>query len=97
MKRDMLADITEADFLTFEEYEALLEVLASRPWRQRLFVLLCGDAGCRSGQARGLQGGDIEWRHNRLVIHRAFDRDGNLGTPKNGRERTDGPDPITER
>jgi integrase len=73
------------DFLTFEEYDRLIEVLPSEPlWGSA--ILAAGDAGLRVGEVRGLFWEDVDLAAGVITVRRSMWRD-RMGSPKGGRER----------
>ncbi|MDX2053056.1 MAG: tyrosine-type recombinase/integrase [Polyangiaceae bacterium] len=73
------------DFLTFEEYQRLIDAVKIEPERRAL-LLAGGDAGLRQGELMALQWGDVDLVAGTLTVRRSSWR-GILGTPKSGRER----------
>jgi len=80
------------DFLTFEEYERLLDAVKDDPGRRAL-VLVGGDAGLRQGEMIALEWGDVDLVAGTMVIRRSS-WNGIVGSPKSGRERKS---PLTAR
>ncbi|MCH7644347.1 MAG: site-specific integrase [Myxococcales bacterium] len=75
-----------------DDIERLLEASRTESLECQCYLLLCLDAGLRSGEARGLQWGDITWGAEggprRLWIRHNLPRGGTKDTtPKSGRAR----------
>ncbi len=80
------------DFLDFDELDNLL-IAAEKVTAWYPAVLLAAEAGLRLGEVRALRWCDIDFRHNKLIVRKAFWRS-ELGSPKGGKER---PIPLTKR
>ena len=77
--------ISDASFLHFDEYDALLQGEASQP-DAYLVALLGGDAGLCCGEMMALAFTDINVRRSQLCIQRS-DWRGEVTVPKGGRLR----------
>src|SRR5688500_868664 len=75
-----------AAFHDFEEYERLVEVARAIDRRTYLIVLLGGEAGLRCGEMIALEWGDVDLTKRQLCVRRS-DWNGQVGTPKGGRQR----------
>jgi integrase len=75
-----------AAFHDFEEYERLVEVARAIDQRTYLIVLLSGEAGLRCGEMIALEWGDVDLAKRQLCVRRS-DWNGQVGTPKGGRQR----------
>ena len=75
-----------AAFHDFEEYERLVEVARAIDRRTYLIVLLGGEAGLRCGEMIALEWGDVDLAKRQLCVRRS-DWNGQVGTPKGGRQR----------
>ncbi len=72
------------DFLSFSEAKRLIDA-AKGQWRTMIMVAL--KCGLRQGELLGLRWDDINVERRLLCVSRSIDRDGNIGTPKSGRNR----------
>jgi integrase len=77
--------ISDASFLDFEEYEAILQGAASEPTGY-LVLLLDGEAGLRCGEMMALASADVNWTRRQLCVQRS-DWRGEVTMPKGGRLR----------
>ena len=75
-----------AAFHDFEEYERLVDVARAIDQRTYLIVLLGGEAGLRCGEMIALEWGDVDLAKRQLCVRRS-DWNGQVGTPKGGRQR----------
>jgi len=75
-----------AAFHDFEEYERLVDVARTIDQRTYLIVLLGGEAGLRCGEMIALEWGDVDLAKRQLCVRRS-DWNGQVGTPKGGRQR----------
>jgi integrase len=75
-----------AAFHDFEEYERLVAVARAIDQRTYLIVLLGGEAGLRCGEMIALEWADIDLAKRQLCVRRS-DWNGQVGTPKGGRQR----------
>jgi integrase len=75
-----------AAFHDFEEYERLVDVARAIDQRTYLIVLLGGEAGLRCGEMIALEWGDVDLTKRQLCVRRS-DWNGQVGTPKGGRQR----------
>ena len=75
-----------AAFHDFEEYERLVDVARAIDQRTYLIVLLGGEAGLRCGEMIALEWGDVDLGKRQLCVRRS-DWNGQVGTPKGGRQR----------
>ncbi len=75
-----------AAFHDFEEYERLVDVARAIDQRTYLTVLLGGEAGLRCGEMIALEWGDVDLAKRQLCVRRS-DWNGQVGTPKGGRQR----------
>jgi integrase len=75
-----------AAFHDFEEYERLVDVAREIDQRTYLIVLLGGEAGLRCGEMIALEWGDVDLAKRQLCVRRS-DWNGQVGTPKGGRQR----------
>jgi integrase len=75
-----------AAFHDFEEYERLVNVARAIDQRTYLIVLLGGEAGLRCGEMIALEWGDVDLAKRQLCVRRS-DWNGQVGTPKGGRQR----------
>ena len=75
-----------AAFHDFEEYERLVEVARAIDQRTYLIVLLGGEAGLRCGEMIALEWADVDLAKRQLCVRRS-DWNGQVGTPKGGRQR----------
>ena len=82
----------EFDFLTFEEFETLLEGACEEPdWYAA--ILVAGEAGLRRGEVIGLERRDIDFDAGNIKVMRSIWR-GHVVAPKSGRSRIV---PMTDR
>jgi integrase len=77
--------ISDASFLDFDEYEALLQGAASES-DAYVVMLLGGEAGLRCGEMMALASRDINWSRRQLCVQRS-DWRGEVTVPKGGRLR----------
>ena len=75
-----------AAFHDFEEYERLVDVARAIDQRTYLIVLLGGEAGLRCGEMIALEWGDVDLAKRQQCVRRS-DWNGQVGTPKGGRQR----------
>src|SRR5688572_24844986 len=75
-----------AAFHDFEEYERLVKVARAIDRRTYLIVILGGEAGLRCGEMIALEWGDVDLAKRQLCVRRS-DWNGQVGTPKGGRQR----------
>jgi integrase len=80
------------DFLTFEEFERLLEAVKGDAERRVIF-LVGGEAGLRQGEIITFEWDDIDLVAKTLTVRRS-DWRGIIGSPKSGRDRKI---PLTKR
>jgi integrase len=73
------------DFLTFDEYSRLVDVMKGEPARRAL-LLSGGDAGLRQGEMIALEWGDVDLVAGTLTVRRSSWQ-GIVGAPKSGRDR----------
>jgi integrase len=73
------------DFLTFEEFERLLEAVKGDTERRVIF-LVRGEAGLRQGEMIALEWDDIDLVAKTVTVRRS-DWRGIIGSPKSGRDR----------
>ncbi len=83
----------EAAFYDFEVFEALVEAAKKVGSAVYVFVLLCGEAGLRRGEAMALEWSDVDPKRNVLTVSRA-EWHGIVSAPKSGKSRKV---PMTER
>jgi len=82
----MKAQPSDIRAVSQEEIMALLRVTTDQ--RYRVAILLASDAGMRIGEIRAVRWGDINELTKEVRIAQAYDRDGNLGSPKSWKPRT---------
>jgi integrase len=75
-----------AAFHDFDEYDRLVAVARTIDPRTYLIVLLGGEAGLRCGEMIALEWGDVDLAKRQLCVRRS-DWNGQVGTPKGGRQR----------
>jgi integrase len=80
------------DFLTYEEFERLLDAVKNDAERRAIF-LVAGEAGLRQGEMLALEWGDVDLVAETLTVRRS-DWRGIVGSPKSGRDRKI---PLTRR
>lgn len=92
--RPTAAQVTPKPALTDQQRKALADVCASHP--DGHYLALMYYLGCRPGEARGLQWGDIDWKANLVHIVRDIDykSGGRAGALKTEASRRDVPLPA---
>lgn len=81
----------QMEFYDFAEWEALIDGAQRAGAMVRAAILLGGDAGLRRGEIVALEGSDVD---RRAVTVRRNEWEGEVGTPKSGKERRV---PLTSR
>jgi integrase len=79
-------DKAPARFHDFQEYERLVEAASVLGWREKLTVLLGGEAGLRRGEITALEWTDVNLEKRQLSVQRSSWR-GQITAPKGGRLR----------
>src|SRR5471030_691409 len=77
----------EMEFYEEDQFVQLVDAAAAVDPRVHITMLLCGEAGLRSGEMTGLEWTDIDFRRSLLHVNRSV-WEGHVGTPKGGRTRT---------
>jgi integrase len=78
--------ISEAEFLDFDAYEALVRAASDLDWRAELIALLGGEAGLRCGEMMALESSDVQWTKPQLCVARS-EWKGQVTTTKGGKLR----------
>jgi integrase len=73
------------DFLTFEEADKVLA--ACRNEEERALIMFALRTGCRMGEQRALERGDIDYNASKVIITRSMGEDFEVGPTKSGKGR----------
>jgi integrase len=76
----------EAGFLDFDQFGALVAAAQKLGSAVYVFVLLCGEAGLRRGEAMGLEWTDLDLKRRMMTVARSV-WNGHVSAPKSGKSR----------